>query len=1191
MRTRIAGHNWAGTSLGPSAGWPQSLRFSVELMLTSRHPMLLWWGPELIQFYNDACVPLLGQRHPLGLGQPAASCWAETWLIIGEFAEAVMKEGVSTWSERLEMVMTRNGFPEEVYMTLSYSPILDETGAIGGLFCTYTEETQRVLGERRMAALSTLSTLGDGTAPSRNLFETEAAITSVLGRFQRDLPFTLLYRLDIAGRTATLAGHTGLAPDTLASPHRFEVGGIDAPWPVEELLARKLPLLLCDLSGAAPAFPSPWPEPVRIAMLLALPRLDTAGMAGFLVVGLSPRLVVDNGYKSFLQLVARQLARELANARAYEVISKLDLTYNHKEVPVRTSEAWLTFLLQFRDALSSLTDPSEIMRVASRLLGKHLQADRALFSEIEDEHSPHAGRILAQYIRRGALPLTGTVVYDVNANGRVAQCLQRGKPFIMADAASDAGLNEDLRRTWLAAEMHALVLVPLTRSGKAAAHFGVHQAAPREWTVAELRLIAEVAQRTWTAAERARIEAALRESEEKYRGLFNSIDQGFCTVEVLFDDEGRPIDYRFLEINAAFERQTGLKGALGVRMRDLAPAHEQYWFDTYGRIARTGIPEKFEHHAHALNHWYDVYAFRTGEASQNRVAVLFDDIKERKLRELGAAFIDQLGQELEPLSDPDEIMAAAGKRIGTFFIVSGYVLCDVDVTGKEAIVSHGWTATDVPGLRQTFLLDDYVTKEFSRAGRAGEIFIVRDTAHDPRTHANACASLMIGAFVVIPFVTDGLWKTFCAITCERPRDWHPDEIMLLKDISERLFLRVQRAHAGRALRTALKKAQQSGDELREGDVAKDRFLAVLSHELRNPLASISTAAAVLCANTAEADRTRASQVIVRQAAVMKSLLDDLLDITRLRLGRMELHRRTTGLDAVVNAAVENVNPRLDQSGHSLAIDIPAPAPLVNGDLLRLVQVIANLLTNAIKYTPSPGRLRITVSQDDTQAQVKVMDNGVGMHPRQIEQMFTMFNRGEQSGTTDLRAGEGLGIGLALARSIAQLHGGTLVGRSEGRGRGSEFVLTLPLADPAEPTETPPEENPAAEPADSPARGTVLLVDDNVDAIWAHGFLLKSVGWDVVTAASGREALELAQRHHPVAAVVDIGLPDINGHQVARQLRRTEGDRHIVLIAATGWGQPADMKAAIDAGFDLHMTKPVRIETLIKELERLTKRFS
>lgn len=299
---------------------------------------------------------------------------------------------------------------------------------------------------------------------------------------------------------------------------------------------------------------------------------------------------------------------------------------------------------------------------------------------------------------------------------------------------------------------------------------------------------------------RLRTERALHESELKYRALFGSIDTGFCIIELIFDDTGAPIDYVFLEANSAFEVQTGLVNVLGKRIRALVPDQEEFWFKAFGRIARTGQAERFEHRADALDRWFSVYAFRFDDPDRDRVVVLFENVTERKLRELRTEFLDAIGKDLVRLSSSDEIMQAVGAKIGAFLNVSGCNLGDVDEKRDEVTVRHGWTADNVPGLKQTFRLREYLTEEFARASRAGELFIVDDTSRDARADAENHARLRIGAFVVIPLFRDGRWTAFFSVTNITPRNWRSDEIELLTEISERLFSRIERARAEAALR-------------------------------------------------------------------------------------------------------------------------------------------------------------------------------------------------------------------------------------------------------------------------------------------------------------------------------------------------------------------------------------------------------
>jgi two-component system, chemotaxis family, CheB/CheR fusion protein len=378
--------------------------------------------------------------------------------------------------------------------------------------------------------------------------------------------------------------------------------------------------------------------------------------------------------------------------------------------------------------------------------------------------------------------------------------------------------------------------------------------------------------------------------------------------------------------------------------------------------------------------------------------------------------------------------------------------------------------------------------------------------------------------------------------------------------------------------------EASRAELQSADAAKDRFLAVLSHELRNPLASIDSAAALLqTPSLPTRDRDAAANVVKRQAGAMKSLLDELLDVSRLKLGRLELHCEDVLLNAVVASALEATRSMLDAAGHRLVLDMPEQQVLCHGDPLRLGQVLSNLLTNAIKYTPAGGVITVRARFENGEATIAVSDTGVGIEPTQIEHMFEMFAQGEPGGDRS----HGLGIGLALVKNIVELHGGHVEASSAGLGKGSEFRVILP-AKAAPPAPAPTAAVPAAA-TPAPARkkrGLVLIADDNVDAAWGIARLLEIAGFETLRVNGGVEAVKQMRKHKPDVAIVDIGMPDMSGHEVARQIRQTEWGKHMVLIAATGWGQESDERAAAAAGFDTHMTKPVDLRKLSAVVDEL-----
>ncbi|HTU66764.1 MAG TPA: ATP-binding protein [Steroidobacteraceae bacterium] len=372
----------------------------------------------------------------------------------------------------------------------------------------------------------------------------------------------------------------------------------------------------------------------------------------------------------------------------------------------------------------------------------------------------------------------------------------------------------------------------------------------------------------------------------------------------------------------------------------------------------------------------------------------------------------------------------------------------------------------------------------------------------------------------------------------------------------------------------------------EADRRKDEFLATLAHELRNPLAPIRNAVRILDSDAAdERQRKWGREVIARQVHRMSLLLDDLLDVSRITRGQLELKRDYVDLKSVVGVAVETARPLLDAKQHKLGVSLPAENVKLDADPLRLSQVIGNLLTNAAKYTDPEGNISLTARLQNAELMISIRDDGIGLAPEVIPGLFTMFS---QVNSEIDRAEGGLGIGLALVKGLVSLHGGRVEVRSEGLGRGSEFIVHLPhrVLAPAGASR----EEPVTEAANASVvrRARVLVADDNRDAAESLALVLGFAGYEVVTAFGGAEALELGARERPTAAIIDIGMPGMSGHEVARRMRLEAWGRHAALIALTGWGQDQDKQAALAAGFDAHLTKPVdpeNVERVLAELLR------
>lgn len=367
----------------------------------------------------------------------------------------------------------------------------------------------------------------------------------------------------------------------------------------------------------------------------------------------------------------------------------------------------------------------------------------------------------------------------------------------------------------------------------------------------------------------------------------------------------------------------------------------------------------------------------------------------------------------------------------------------------------------------------------------------------------------------------------------------------------------------------------------EAERRKDEFLAMLGHELRNPLSPIVTALSLMDMDGGD-HFARERAIIGRQVRHMLRLVDDLLDISRITRGKLELKRRTVDAREVVRRAVEMVSPLLEQRRHRLEIDVPSEEPLwVDGDPDRLEQVLSNLLTNSAKYTDPGGRVEVRASRNGTNVLLRVRDNGVGIEPELLPELFNLFQQGRQR--LDRSSG-GLGLGLAIVRRMVEMHGGEITITSEGRGRGTEAVVTLPIASIRRSNDSP---RPCATlgPAAAPQRTRVLVVDDNGDAADTIASTLDALGYRTAVAYDGPCALEEAARFAPDVAVLDIGLPVMDGYELARRLRSRH--RGLRLIALTGYGQQRDRRRALEAGFAEHLVKPVELPELLQAIAQQT----
>ena len=376
--------------------------------------------------------------------------------------------------------------------------------------------------------------------------------------------------------------------------------------------------------------------------------------------------------------------------------------------------------------------------------------------------------------------------------------------------------------------------------------------------------------------------------------------------------------------------------------------------------------------------------------------------------------------------------------------------------------------------------------------------------------------------------------------------------------------------------------RQVADEMSESDRRKDQFLAMLAHELRNPLAPIRNAVEILRLMPGDVEAVKSATALIdRQICQMVRLVDDLLDVSRISRGKIELRVHQVDLVLAVTEVVDSIRPLANNLEHDITTSFPGQPLYVDADPTRLAQLVGNLLNNACKFTPPRGRISLAVTRVGDQATIRVSDTGVGVPADQLSRIFEMFVQGD---TSLERSHSGLGIGLTLVKQLAEMHGGAVEARSAGSGLGSEFIVTLPIshgASAAQPQE------PSTNHLAHKTFGRILVVDDNRDSAESLAQLLKSLGNTTLTAFDGYEALEVGTEFHPNVVLLDIGLPKLNGYDTARRIRELPWGHNAVIVALTGWGKEEDRRQSSEAGFDSHLVKPVEFEQLTALLATLT----
>ena len=621
--------------------------------------------------------------------------------------------------------------------------------------------------------------------------------------------------------------------------------------------------------------------------------------------------------------------------------------------------------------------------------------------------------------------------------------------------------------------------------------------------------------------ERRRTQAALAESERRYRMLFEAMDEGFLLATVRFDETGRPAGLDYAEANPAAVRMVNIAyvGPGQLRMR---PEHEPCWLDACAQVVRTGVSSRSQCFSQPLGCWYDFFVYPVGGRQVPRVAILFHDITVRRRAE--DALRESEGR-FRALADASPALVYQFDVDGNVIYLNQRCVTD-EVVAEEG--GTGWKSIARPADMDAYLRDVYEGIRTRGSFTQRIETVVKDgSRHWFESHASP---------------------------------WHSG------DGEHRGYVGISLDITG---------AVQAEEALKEADRRKDEFLATLAHELRNPLAPISNAVQLMRRPDGRRQADRVVEMVGRQVKQMARLVDDLLEVSRITRGKIDLKLERVQFAEIVHSAVETSQPMIDRAGHQLAVALPEQPLVLEADRVRMTQVFSNLLNNAAKYTDGGGRIWFDARREDGQVVATVRDTGIGIPADALPCVFDMFAQAHRSAG---KGQGGLGIGLTMVRSLVEMHHGTVEARSAGPGEGSEFIVRLPLAPELGVAEDAPRLGEARPTA--PFHGQrILVVDDNRDAADTLGLLLEADGAEVRVVYDGRAALAAAESFLPTSVLLDLGMPGMDGYEVARRLRQDERFATVRIAALTGWGQDADRRQTRNRGFSHHLTKPVSIEEL------------
>jgi PAS domain S-box-containing protein len=1208
IRSLLRTNDWSASPLGHPQTWPQELLTVVQLMLDSNFPMVVAWGPELGFLYNDAYVPIMGDKHPSSLGLRFEDVWSEVWLDISPIVDKALA-GTSSYFEDLPLTLLRKGYPEQAWFTFSYSPVRDSTGAVAGMYCTVIETTSRVLSEKRQAfqleladRIRSLAAPDDITAAASELLGRHLGVSGVFYAEVDEANGTFFIRRDwvqhgvksVAGEVRRLddfgpeiiatfrsgkvvvINNVASDPRTAKYAHAYIKEGVHSNLAIPLIKSGRLIATL----GLHKAEPYDWTQrDIELAQDVAertWSAVENARAQAELRAerDRSQRLLegMDEGFK-FLDsdFRVRQInagVLRMEKRPASEIIGKtlweawpgtedLPMTRAYRRAMKEQVPVNLEQFYDFPDGRRLWLDihaypANEGLAVFYRDITEKKNAEQALRAAEENIRNHHS------YLRL-LLDCTNEGFYSVDRNGLTTLCnapFLRMLGFEREEDALGKKLHDVIHHSYPDGSHYDRKDCPIYRAAQTGepayiedelffrldgSSFPVEYKVQPVWRDGRL----EGAVCTFVdITQRKHAEEKLRETASRLEFTLEAAQVGDWDLDLVNDTA-----YRSLRHDQCFGYSEPIadwgfeKFIQHVHPEDREFVEQQF---------RTSVSELKDWHFECRVVWPDQSIHWIGAHGSiyhvnnkpTRMAGIVFDITERKqaeeaLRESERRALEAARQAESERRRLNALLEAA--PVGIIVADHKGNLQQVNRANKLLWGEHPFSKN----------VDEYIEWKGRWADgseKHGRRLAPHEWAMARALHGEEAPRDIVE---IEPFDEPGVRRTIlnCGSSIKDGEGKIVGAVVAQMDITDRI------------------KAEEA---LRQADRRKDEFLAMLAHELRNPLAPLSAAADLLSFAALDPQRVKqTSEVIARQVRHMAGLVDDLLDVSRVTRGLVELNKMDVDVKHIITDAVEQVSPLIEAKHHHLGIDLaPEPAHVL-GDQKRLVQILTNVLNNAAKYTPEGGNIHLKMEVQDEQVILRVRDNGIGIEPELQPHLFGLFAQAKRSSA---RSQGGLGLGLALVKSLVELHGGKVTCFSEGVGKGSQFTVTLPRLVQKATVKEELHTNRNSQTAEKKLR--ILVVDDNVDAAQMLAMFLEASGHEVLVEHASKQALDRARIEVPDVCILDIGLPEMDGYALARCLRSQPETATSVLIAATGYGQEQDKKNALTAGFDHHLVKPV-----------------